>query len=176
MYASLALVFLLVHAGDPAAQGGGEPKAEAIQPDPAWTNLGRSLWFDPKTKRLLLRARVVLRDGYLEHLMCSKGTKEHEAILATDAVPNLIHAGLLLTGAVPGHPVQFVPKFEPPTGSAIAIELLWTQDGKPHKSDARQWVKDETKAPLALTGSSPAVSFTKIPPPRHNDTPPMTAT
>ena len=35
--------------------------------------------------------------GYLEHLMCSKGTKEHEAILATDAVPNEIHAGLLLT-------------------------------------------------------------------------------
>ncbi len=149
MHASLALVFLLVHAGGPGAQGGAEPKAEAIQPDPAWTNLGRSLWFDPKTKRLLLRARVVLRDGYLEHLMCSKGTKEHEAILATDAVPNLIHAGLLLTGAVPGHPVQFVPKFEPPTGSAIAIELLWTQDGKLHKSDARQWVKDETKAPLA---------------------------
>jgi hypothetical protein len=98
---------------------------------------------------LILRARVVLREGYLEHLMCSKGTKEHEAILATDAVPHLIHAGLLLTGAEPGHPVQFVPKFEPPAGPAIAIELLWTQDGKIHKSDARQWVKDEKNAPLA---------------------------
>ncbi|MFI5460897.1 MAG: YdjY domain-containing protein [Isosphaerales bacterium] len=146
MYAGLTLAFLLVQA---AADDGGKPKAEAIQPDSAWKSLGRSLWFDRKTKRLVLRARVVLREGYLEHLMCSKGTKEHEAILATDAVPQQIHAGLLLTGAEPGHPVQFVPKFEPPTGSAIAIELLWSQDGKIHKSDARQWVKDEKNAPLA---------------------------
>ena len=47
--------------------------------------------------------------------------------------------------------MRFVPKFEPPTGSAIAIELRWLQDGKVHKSDARQWVKDEkAKAPLAI--------------------------
>ena len=56
--------------------------------------------------------------------MCSKGTKEHEAILSTDAAPYQIHTGLLLTGAEAGHPVQFVPKFEPPSGSAIAIEVL----------------------------------------------------
>ena len=99
-------------------------------PTPPGRSLGRSLWFDPKAKQVVLRARVVLREGYLEHLMCSKGTKEHEAILATDAVPHQIHAGLLLTGAEPGHPVRFVPKFEPPTGSAIAIELHWRQDGK----------------------------------------------
>jgi len=148
MYAFLALAFLLGQAPAPAADDGGKPKAEAIQPDPAWNSLGRDLWFDGKAKRLVLRARVVQRDCYLEHLMCSKGTKEHEAILATDAVPHQIHAGLLLTGAEPGHPVQFVPKFEPPTGSPIAIELLWNQDGKLHKSDARQWVKDEKNAPL----------------------------
>jgi hypothetical protein len=142
---SLALALLLL----PAAQDASKPTGETIQPDPAWKSLGRSLWFDAKTKRLFVRARVVLRDGYLEHLMCSKGTKEHEAILATDAVPHQIHAGLLLTGAVPGHPVQFVPRFEPPAGAAVAIELQWSQDGKIQKTDARQWVKDETKAPLA---------------------------
>ena len=102
----------------------------ALQADPSWKSLGRNLWFDPKTKRVVLRARVVLREGYLEHFMCSKGTKEHEAILATDAVPHEIHAGLLLTGAEPGHPVRFLAQFEPPTGTPIAIELRWTQDGK----------------------------------------------
>ena len=56
----------------------------------------------------------MLREGPLEHLLCLKGTKEHEAILATDAQPRQIHAGLLLTGAEPGHPVRFLPKFEPP--------------------------------------------------------------
>jgi hypothetical protein len=149
MWAGLGVALLLVPASPSASLRVDTPQAEAIAPDPAWKSLGRSLWFDAKARRLILRARVVLRDGYLEHLMCSKGTKEHEAILATDAVPNLIHAGLLLTGAEPGHPVQFVPKFEPPRGPAIAIELSWGEDGKIHKSDARQWVKDEKNVPLA---------------------------
>jgi hypothetical protein len=112
-------------------------------PDPQWKPLGRSLWFDPATKELIVRAKIVLREGTLEHLVCLKGTKEHEAILATDAQPREIHAGLLLTGAQPGHPVRFVPKFQPPTGAAIAIELFWNTDAKLHHADARTWVKDQ---------------------------------
>ena len=151
MYASLVLALVLVGPTLAPADDGDKPKAEALKPEASWRNLGRNLWFDPKAKKVVLRARVVLREGYLEHFMCSKGTKEHEAILATDAVPHQIHAGLLLTGAEPGHTVRFVPKFEPPTGSTIAIELRWLQDGKAKTSDARQWVKSEkAKAPLAI--------------------------
>src|SRR5271170_6598126 len=151
MYASLALALVLAVPAVPPPDDRGKTKAESLQPDPSWKSLGRSLWFDPKAKKVVLRARVVLREGYLEHFMCSKGTKEHEAILATDAVPHQIHAGLLLTGAEPGHPVRFVPKFEPPTGTAIAMELHWKQDGQMHRSDARQWVKDEkAKSPLTI--------------------------
>ena len=89
MNAALAMALLLVPSGRrPSQTDDGTPSGrQRIQPDPAWKKLGRSLWFDPKEKRLYLRAQVVLREGYLEHLMCSKGTKEHEAILATDAVP-----------------------------------------------------------------------------------------
>src|ERR1700677_910575 len=151
MFPALTLVYVLVVCSGPAADGGGKPAEKVLQPDPAWKELGRNLWFDKKAKKVILRARVVLREGYLEHFMCSKGTKEHEAILATDAVPHQIHAGLLLTGAEPGHTVRFVPKFEPPTGSTISIELRWLQDGQAKTSDARQWVKDEkAKAPLAI--------------------------
>jgi hypothetical protein len=151
MHAGLALAFLLVVSSGAGADEPGKPNTAALQPDPSWKSLGRSLWYDPTTKRVILRARVVLREGYLEHFMCSKGTKEHEAIVATDAVPHEIHAGLLLTGAEPGHPVRFQPKFEPPTGSTIAIELQWKQDGKIHQTDARQWVKNEkAKSPLTI--------------------------
>jgi hypothetical protein len=148
MNLSLALAVLLVLPADGPPKSSSQQAGQAVQPDAAWRSLGRSLWFDPKEKRLYLRARVVLRDGYLEHLMCSKGTKEHEAILATDAVPSQIHAGLLLTGAESGKPVQFFPKFEPPKGSAIAIELMWMQDGKVQKQDARKWVKADKNIPL----------------------------
>ena len=150
MHAILVLAVLLGLPADPPSDGAGG-NVEALQPDPSWKNLGQSLWFDTKTKRVILRARVVLREGVLEHLMCLKGTKEHEAILATDAVASQIHAALLATGAEPGHPVRFLPKFEPPAGSAIGIEFTWRQDGKIRKSDARQWVRDEkAKAPLAI--------------------------
>jgi hypothetical protein len=122
-----------------------------LRPDPAWKELGRSLWYDPQGKRAILKARVVLREGVLEHLICAKGTKEHEAILATDAPAQRIHAALLLTGAEPGHPVRFLPQLEPPAGTRIALELIWRADGQERRSDARRWVWDEkAKAPLAI--------------------------
>ena len=75
--------------------------------------------------------------------MCSRGTKEHESILATDAVPFQIRTSLILTKAEPGKPAKFAPKFEPPTGDAIAIEIQWKKDGKVHKQQAREWVKND---------------------------------
>jgi hypothetical protein len=145
----LVSTVLVLTVTEPQPREQGAPSARALEPSPDWKPLGRSLWFDSKEKQLVIKARVVLREGPLEHLMCLKGTKEHEAILATDAQPRSIHAGLLLTGAEPGHPVRFVPKFEPPAGTPIAIELLWNAGQKITRSDARNWVKDEkAKKPL----------------------------
>jgi hypothetical protein len=151
MLIHFAIAVTLAMASKSGGQEPSPPRVEALEVGPEWKGLGRSVWFDPRSKRLVIRARVVLREGVLEHLMCSKGTKEHEAILATDAPPRQIHAGLLLTGAEPGHPVRFVPKFEPPTGSRIAVDLSWLQEGQIQHSDARQWVKDEkSKKPLGI--------------------------
>ncbi len=136
---TLWALLTLAQAGSPAT-----PSADSFQPDPSWKPLGQDVWFDPTAKRVVLRARICMNDGALEHLLCSKATKEHESILATDAPPQSIHAALLLTGANPGHPVRFEPKFSPPTGSEIAIEVEWTQAGQKKKADAREWVKDGT--------------------------------
>jgi hypothetical protein len=150
MHTGIALSICLVWVAGQETPGTRQA-APALRPDPGWKELGRSLWFDPQGKRVILRARVVLREGQLEHLMCKKGTKEHEAIVATDAAPRGIHTALLLTGAEPGHPVQFVPKFAPPAGTAIAIEFLWIADGELRKTEGRQWVWDEkAKAPLGI--------------------------
>ena len=154
--ATLAFLVLTAPAAPPGPPPAAPPTApqapaDSFQPDPAWKALGPSLWFDRKERTLVLRARVVLREGPLEHLLCFKGTKEHEAILLTPAAPRLIHAGLLLTGAVPGHPVRFLPKFEPPTGTPIAITLVWDEAGKTRRADARDWVFDERKkVPLSI--------------------------
>jgi hypothetical protein len=149
MTAMILAIGLGLAAGQPPPAT--SPPAEVLRPEAGWKEMGRNLWFDPKGKSAILRARVVLREGVLEHLMCRKGTKEHEAILATDADARQIHATLLLTGAEAGKPVQFVPDFRPPSGSPIAIELRWRQGGVDRNADARQWVRDEkTGAPLAI--------------------------
>lgn len=133
------------------AQDAPQRPVDDFQPDPAWKALGDSLWFDAKGRRVVLRARVVLREGALEHLLCGVNTKEHESILATPARGQSIHTALLLTGAEVGHTVRFRPKFEPPAGTPIVIELEWTEGGKAQKALARDWVMDlRKKKPLEL--------------------------
>lgn len=141
---TLVTLLVLTQAGSGAAPKEQAPaSADSFQPDPAWKPLGTDLWFDAKARRVVLRARICQTEATLEHLVCLKGTKEHESILATEAPAKLIHAGLLLTGATPGHPVQFEPQFAPPTGTEVAIEVEWTAAGKSRKVDAREWVKEE---------------------------------
>ena len=175
MHPSLVLaVFLVLPAGPPANGDGG--KADALQPDPTWKELGRSLWFDPKAKRVILRARVVLREGVLEHLICLKGTKEHEAILATDAVANQIHAALLATGE-PGHAVRFLPSSSHRPARRLGSNSPGAEMGR---SDSRMLDNGsgmkKPRHPWRSTGSSPAVTFTKTLSPRKPITPPMRAT
>ncbi len=154
MTASLLLCVLLLLPTQkelPKFDGPVGPPADKFTPDPSWKPLDKtnSLFFDPKDRSLILRARVCLREGYLEHLLCSEQTKEHESILATKATPKMILAGLILAGADKGHAVRFVPKFEAPTGTAIAITIEWTEDGKKKSIDAKQFVQDsQTKKPI----------------------------
>jgi hypothetical protein len=143
MLAALTVLSALVLASAPAQDPDTPPPTDSFKPDPGWRSLGKDAWFDPRKKVLILRARVALQDGALEHLLCRKMSKEHESILATEAPPRMIHAGLILTGATPGHPVRFEPKFEPPAGTPIAIDVEWEKDGKTRRVDAREWVKDQ---------------------------------
>jgi hypothetical protein len=141
-----ATIFLSLALLGPVPQGAdtAKPGPDNFKPDPAWKPQGKALWFDPKERRLIIRAKVATQDGYLEHLLCRTQSKEHESILATDAEPRMIHAGLLLTGAEPGHPVKFRPEFVPPAGTPIAITLEWTApDGTRKTASARDWIKDQ---------------------------------
>lgn len=134
--ATLTILTLLAPPQAPA------PMPDTFQPPAGWRKLGDSIWFDAAEKTLVVRARVVLREGFLEHLLCKNQSKEHESILATAAPPQLIHAGLLLTGAEPGKPVTFQPEYAPPSGTPVSIRLQWDRDGKPQEADAREWVVD----------------------------------
>lgn len=130
---------------------GKAPATDDFKPDPAWKELGKNLWFDAKDRTLILRARVSLREGYLEHLLCLEYTKEHESVLATEAPARMIHAGLILVAGEPGKPVRYRPEFQAPSGPAIDIEAEWTENETTKTLDARKFVKDQKTAKVLDT-------------------------
>lgn len=109
-------------------------------------------WFDSKRGRVIVDGRVSLRRGVLEMFACPLNTKEHESIVAVESRAFVIHAALLAAGAEPGTPVQWDPKYVPPTGTEILIEVLWLdKNGKRQKAKAQDWITDiRKKKPMNL--------------------------
>lgn len=98
---------------------------------------------DKAKGKLIVKTKVVLREGLLEMLACPVETKEHESILAVDAPSSLIHAGLLALDATPGKPVRYLPEFTPPQGPQIDIFLNWTdENGKARREPAQSWIRN----------------------------------
>ena len=56
MHASMVLAALLARRSRPACRSAGK-QPDVLQPDPSWGSLGRSLWLDPKAKRVILKGR-----------------------------------------------------------------------------------------------------------------------
>lgn len=107
------------------------------------TDRSENVQLDKENKRVVMKAKVVLREGPLEMLVCPKGTKDYESILAVDAPAVLVHTRLLLAGAVAGKPVQFFPEYRPATGQEIDIQFEWKDEkGKTHHAAAQEWVKN----------------------------------
>ncbi len=108
------------------------------------------VWIDPKNRRVVMDGVVCLREGQLEMFACTKGTKEHESIVAVDTKAYAVHAALLAVGAEVGTPVQFQPAYKAATGTEIEITAIWTdKNGTVHRDRANDWIRDvKTGKPL----------------------------
>jgi hypothetical protein len=103
------------------------------------------VWVDPKEGAVIVDGLVSLREGMLEMFACTRNTKEHEAIVSVNTKAYLVHAGLMAIGAEPGHPVQFVPDYKPPTGTEIEVLVQWLdEEGNEETTRAQDWIKDIT--------------------------------
>jgi hypothetical protein len=80
-----------------------------------------------------LEGSVCLDEGMLELIACTKGSKEHESIVAVTARPMHIHTALLLLGANNGNPAMSRPVDEqktrwthvPPRGDPVNVSLVF---------------------------------------------------
>jgi hypothetical protein len=106
--------------------------------------VGKNVWLEiqGERRRVVVQSKVCLREGQLELLLCKKHTKEHEAIVTADADARDIHKALLVTGAVPGSPVRYQPKFQAPTGTRIRVSVQFEDKGKSVTVPAQSWVRD----------------------------------
>lgn len=131
---------------DAPAQAAGSKPVRG-QPAPVPLNAQGTVLLDRAEHRLLLKAKVVLREGILEMFLCKAQTKEHESILAIDSEAFVIHAGLQVLGAEPGTPVRYENEtFHPPTGAKLDIFVAWREEnGTEHRVKAQSWVRSVTR-------------------------------
>lgn len=88
-----------------------------------------------ETLEARIAATVCLDQGLLEFVVCKPGTFEHESIFTTEAVPELLHAALLLAGLkptpqVPGMEALWWDKALKQADSRLKIEVEWEEEGK----------------------------------------------
>ena len=116
--------------------------ANAAQPRLVKLSKTHDVWVDPQRKLVIVNGEVAITDGPLEMFACPKGTKEHESLVAVNSTAQLVHTGLLVVGAVPGHPVQFVPEYQAASGTVIDIWVLWQDEDGKHRVRAQHLVKN----------------------------------
>lgn len=84
---------------------------------------------------------------FLEVIVCSPDTREHESLVVTPVAPSAIHAALLAIGAEPGAPGGFVQEVPvPATGQRVRVglgtpieTLVETETGVDPKGTALKW-------------------------------------
>ena len=137
------------------ALAGLPPLGHADEPDrhPELRRLSKTdeIWLDLPGKRVVVGGKIALDKGEIEVFACPKGSKEHEAIVATHCPARLVHAGLLAIGLEPGNPVSFDPEYVPAKGPTVAVRVRWKDaDGAWQEKRAQDLIRStKTGEPLA---------------------------
>jgi hypothetical protein len=128
--------------------------AESRAPNPALEEAIKKLTLpgvaiDLKERCVDIEGKICLDKGMLELVVCTKGSKEHESIVAVAARPMHIHLALLLLGADAGNPaMRRAPRGEderwidiPPRGSAVDVLLVFPDKaGKPAEHPISEFI------------------------------------
>ena len=107
------------------------------------------IWIDKKNKEVILVGSVC-RANYPLEFFATYPDRGYESVVVIYTKPSLVHGALLALGAKPGKPVQYDPKYIPPSGTEVEIDVAWLdQNGKRQKARAQDWIRDiKTKKQL----------------------------
>jgi hypothetical protein len=100
------------------------------------------IWIDKQQKQVVLQGETC-KAQYLLEFFATLPDRGYEAVVTVRVKPSLVHAALLAVGAKPGSPVKFQPRYVPPSGTEVAIEVRWKdKQGKLQKAPAQQWIRN----------------------------------
>jgi hypothetical protein len=107
------------------------------------------VWIDKKNKAVILIG-TVCKANYPLEFFATYPDRGYESVVVIYTKPSVVHGALLALGALPGKPVQYEPKYTPPSGTEVAIDVAWLdQNGKRQKARAQEWIRDiKTKKQL----------------------------
>lgn len=120
-----------------------------------WAHLfpEKEVWADTKNKQVIIGGQIVLSRGPLEMFICPGGSgKEHESIIAANALSSEVHAALMAIDCQPGKSASWNPTYVPAHGPQIEVEIKWRdKDSNEVKSmSARDWIRNvQTKKRMA---------------------------
>jgi hypothetical protein len=143
----VAIAFTAMLSAGVSAQDSAKPQVAAKRVD-----IAKNIVLETQgaSRRVRVAAEVCFREGPLEMLLCRNNTKEHESVMHADIDARQLHTALLLTGAKPGNPVKYEPKYSPANGSIIRVTLEYQKDNKTVTIPAQEWVRD-AKTRKAMT-------------------------
>jgi biopolymer transport protein ExbD len=87
---------------------------------------------DTRAREVRLEGQVCLREGGLELLVCSEGTREHESVVVVKAKPSHVSFALAMLGLKEGRPGFETAggTFSPPAGDEVDISVRFTIEKK----------------------------------------------
>jgi len=121
------------------------PIASAVE-----VHLANGLSINQSAGEVMVHGKVAIRQGFLEQLVCFKGTREHESLIVVNVAASHIHAALLAVGAHAGHPGIWSRdkstandlKLEPPAGDLVSVRVEYVSDGITRRNDVGEWIED----------------------------------
>lgn len=136
--AAVAMLAVAAHAEAPAA----ETERPNRHPELVRLSPAEDVWVDRPRRQVVVGGEVVLDRGMIEVFACTRRSKEHEAIVATDAAARTVHAALLAIGLEPGAPVSFVPEYTAAHGPKVAVLVRWVDaHGERHERPAQELIR-----------------------------------
>ncbi|MDP6544342.1 MAG: YdjY domain-containing protein [Phycisphaerae bacterium] len=140
-----------------------KPPAAKPVPKPARKNAKLpGIVIDFQNRCVDIEASVCLDRGFLELIACTKGSKEHESIVAINAKAMHIHASLLALGANRGNPAMQKPVNKaktrwvhlPPAGDPVDVFLVFkNKKGKMTEHPISDFVARSDKSPDEMGGA-----------------------